>query len=135
MIICKITAEFQFIDKEGNANTNQPFTFLFENRQVICDICSKIAAVKTCLTCNVSFCEKDGRQHYKVDALNRHKLIDVCSEVERKRCLHYEQSLDFFCRTDQMSICSICAEGKHRGHDITEHRAWRTQQAVSQVKG
>ncbi|XP_049900196.1 up-regulator of cell proliferation-like isoform X2 [Epinephelus moara] len=90
--------------------------------EVICDICRHATAVKTCLTCNTSYCEYDVRQHYTVKALQRHTLTDVCDEVEGKRCLHYQKSLDFLCRTDQMQICSICATGNHRGHDIVSQR-------------
>ncbi len=106
---------------------------LIGNREeeVICDICRQTAAVKTCLTCNSSYCEYDVRQHYTVETLRRHTLTDVCEEVEGKRCLHYQKSLDFFCRTDQMQICSICTRGNHRGHDIISQRANRT---ASQVK-
>ncbi|KAL7403504.1 hypothetical protein ABVT39_001409 [Epinephelus coioides] len=90
--------------------------------EVICDICRHATAVKTCLTCNTSYCKYDVRQHYTVQALRRHTLTDVCDEVEGKRCLHYQKSLDFLCRTDQMQICSICAKGNHRGHDIVSQR-------------
>nr|XP_046234324.1 up-regulator of cell proliferation-like [Scatophagus argus] len=97
--------------------------------EVICDICCQTTAVKTCLTCNTSYCEFDVRQHYTVKTLQRHRLIDVCDEVEGKRCLHYKKTLDFFCRTDQMLICSICAQDNHSGHDIV------SQTAASQILG
>ncbi|XP_051241386.1 up-regulator of cell proliferation-like isoform X5 [Dicentrarchus labrax] len=88
-------------------------------KEVICDICLKLPAVKTCLTCAISYCDADIRQHYTVEALQRHALTDVRDEIEEKRCRHYEKSLDFFCKTDQMTICSICAQiTSHRGHDI-----------------
>ncbi|XP_040000779.1 up-regulator of cell proliferation-like [Xiphias gladius] len=93
--------------------------------EVICDICRQGAAVKTCLTCNTSYCEYDVRQHYTVETLQRHILRDVCAEVEVKRCLHFQKSLEFLCRTDQMHICSICAQGNHRGHDVISQRAQR----------
>ncbi|KAI3352781.1 hypothetical protein L3Q82_019361 [Scortum barcoo] len=100
--------------------------------EVICDICCQDVAVKTCLTCNISYCEFDVRQHYKAHALQRHKLRDVCEEIEGKRCVHYQESLDFFCRTDQMQICSICTRRTHRDHDIISQRKHR---AASQISG
>ncbi|XP_056612449.1 uncharacterized protein si:ch211-281l24.3 isoform X7 [Triplophysa dalaica] len=44
---------------------------------VSCDICSdmKLKAVKSCLTCDVSYCDTHIRQHYTVPALQRHNLI------------------------------------------------------------
>nr|XP_055053217.1 uncharacterized protein LOC129438506 isoform X2 [Misgurnus anguillicaudatus] len=43
---------------------------------VSCDICTdmKLKAVKSCLTCCVSYCETHIRQHYTVPALQRHNL-------------------------------------------------------------
>lgn len=109
-------------------------TLLFQiqnkQREVTCDICCQAKAVKTCLTCNVSYCEYDARQHYTVKALERHTMSDVCGEVEGKRCHHNQKSLDFFCRTDQMQICCICVERKHKGHDIILQK---TQHAAEQV--
>ncbi|KAF7650618.1 hypothetical protein LDENG_00122990 [Lucifuga dentata] len=99
-------------------------------REVICDVCCQAKAVKTCLTCNISYCEYDVRQHYTVEAMQRHTLSDVCGEVEGKRCHHYQKSLDFFCRTDQMQICSVCAKGNHKGHDIILQKM---QQAAGQI--
>nr|XP_055053246.1 E3 ubiquitin-protein ligase TRIM58-like isoform X5 [Misgurnus anguillicaudatus] len=48
---------------------------------VSCDICTdmKLKAVKSCLTCCVSYCETHVRQHYTVPALQRHNLVEPCS--------------------------------------------------------
>nr|XP_055053830.1 uncharacterized protein LOC129438959 [Misgurnus anguillicaudatus] len=48
---------------------------------VSCDICTdmKLKAVKSCLTCCVSYCETHVRQHYTVPALQRHNLMEPCS--------------------------------------------------------
>ncbi|KAI7800848.1 hypothetical protein IRJ41_013613, partial [Triplophysa rosa] len=48
---------------------------------VSCDICSdmELKAVKSCLTCCVSYCETHIRQHYTVPALQRHNLVEPCS--------------------------------------------------------
>ncbi|XP_062284475.1 up-regulator of cell proliferation-like isoform X2 [Scomber scombrus] len=88
------------------------------HEEVICDICSVAPAMKTCLTCSISYCEYDVRPHYKVKVLQRHTLIDVTAEFEGKRCHHSEEVLDIFCRTDLMPICRRCAQESHKGHDI-----------------
>ncbi|XP_051719643.1 uncharacterized protein LOC127496079 isoform X2 [Ctenopharyngodon idella] len=46
---------------------------------VPCDICAemKLKAVKSCLTCTVSYCETHIRQHYTVPALQRHNLVEA----------------------------------------------------------
>ncbi|XP_051965922.1 uncharacterized protein LOC127631710 [Xyrauchen texanus] len=45
---------------------------------VPCDICTerKLKAVKSCLTCTVSYCETHIRQHYTIPALQRHNLVE-----------------------------------------------------------
>ncbi|XP_054866166.1 up-regulator of cell proliferation-like isoform X3 [Amphiprion ocellaris] len=86
---------------------------------VLCDICQQAAAVKTCLTCMCSYCGFHVREHYTVEALERHQLVDVTENC----CPHYQKSLDFFCRTDQMRICSICVQGAHSGHEIISNQS------------
>ncbi|XP_065138307.2 uncharacterized protein [Paramisgurnus dabryanus] len=50
-------------------------------KDVSCDICTemKLKAVKSCLTCCVSYCETHVRQHYTVPALQRHNLMEPCN--------------------------------------------------------
>lgn len=52
---------------------------------VPCDICTekKLKAVKSCLTCTVSYCETHIRQHYTVPALQRHNLVEVIVKLHR----------------------------------------------------
>ncbi|XP_041750393.2 E3 ubiquitin-protein ligase TRIM8 [Coregonus clupeaformis] len=51
-----------------------------------CDICSgqKLRAVKSCLTCTVSYCESHVRQHYTIPALQRHTLAEVTGDGGHK---------------------------------------------------
>ncbi|XP_045075564.1 fibronectin-like [Coregonus clupeaformis] len=87
--------------------------------EVVCDICSEVQAVKFCQTCTISYCETHIRQHYTIEALQRHTVVDVTGDLVQKLCQHDYSPLEVFCRTDQMLICSRCAETKHKGHDIT----------------
>ncbi|XP_052356403.1 uncharacterized protein LOC127916982 isoform X1 [Oncorhynchus keta] len=86
---------------------------------VSCDICSEVEALKFCQTCSVSYCETHIRQHYTIPKLKRHTLVDVTGDLVQKLCQHDYSPLDVFCRTDQMMICSQCAETNHKGHDTT----------------
>ncbi|XP_070296687.1 receptor-type tyrosine-protein phosphatase H-like [Salvelinus sp. IW2-2015] len=89
--------------------------------EVHCDICSEVQAVKFCQTCSVSYCETHIRQHYTIPKLQKHTLVDVTGDLVQKLCQHDYSSLEVFCRTDQMLICSQCAETNHKGHDTSLH--------------
>ncbi|CAB1326988.1 unnamed protein product [Coregonus sp. 'balchen'] len=68
-------------------------------------------------TCTISYCETHIRQHYTIAALQRHTVVDVTGYLVQKLCQHDYSPLEVFCRTDQMLICSQCAETNHKGHD------------------
>ncbi|XP_020329185.1 E3 ubiquitin-protein ligase TRIM16-like [Oncorhynchus kisutch] len=93
---------------------------------VPCDICSEVQALKFCQTCSVSYCETHIRQHYTIPKLKRHTLVDVTGDLVQKLCQHDYSPLEVFCRTDQMLICSQCAETNHKGHDTTLHEINKT---------
>nr|XP_015194911.1 PREDICTED: NACHT, LRR and PYD domains-containing protein 3-like [Lepisosteus oculatus] len=84
-----------------------------------CDFCTqiKLRAVKYCLTCSVSYCEKHIRWHYTVPALQRHRLVDISGYQEPRLCQKHHRALEVFCKTDQTLICSLCSVQEHIGHD------------------
>uniref|UniRef100_A0A8C7ZQ61 FinTRIM family, member 82 n=1 Tax=Oryzias sinensis TaxID=183150 RepID=A0A8C7ZQ61_9TELE len=94
---------------------------------VPCDFCSgkKFKAVKSCLNCLASYCEKHLRPHYESATFKRHKLVDELGNLDRKICPQHQKSLELFCRTDQMCICAICTVSEHKGHDIVSAEAER----------
>lgn len=94
---------------------------------VPCDFCSgkKLKAVKSCLNCLASYCEKHLKPHYESATFKRHKLVDELGNLDRKICPQHQKSLELFCRTDQMCICAICTVSEHKGHDIVSAEAER----------
>ncbi|XP_061596143.1 finTRIM family, member 82 [Cololabis saira] len=96
---------------------------------VPCDFCSgkKLKAVKSCLNCLASYCEKHLRPHYESATFKRHKLVDELGNLDRKICPQHQKSLELFCRTDQMCICAICTVSEHKGHDIVSAEAERSE--------
>ncbi|XP_023688812.2 finTRIM family, member 82 isoform X1 [Paramormyrops kingsleyae] len=96
---------------------------------VPCDFCigKKFKAVKSCLNCLASYCEKHLKPHYESTTFKRHKLVDELGNLDRKICPQHQKSLELFCRTDQMCICALCTVSEHRGHDIVSAEAERSE--------
>ncbi|XP_030294600.1 finTRIM family, member 82 [Sparus aurata] len=117
------------IKKSGltlNLNTSQGNIYAGPS-DVPCDFCSgkKLKAVKSCLNCLASYCEKHSKPHYESATFKRHKLVEPLVNLDRKICPQHQKSLELFCRTDQMCICAICTVSEHRGHDIVSAEAER----------
>ncbi|KAM7398503.1 hypothetical protein PAMA_006420 [Pampus argenteus] len=119
------------IKKSGlNLNMNTPHGNIYAGpNDVPCDFCSgkKLKAVKSCLNCLASYCEKHLKPHYESATFKRHKLVDELGNLDRKICPQHQKSLELFCRTDQMCICAICTVSEHRGHDIVSAEAERSE--------
>ncbi|XP_016114214.1 E3 ubiquitin/ISG15 ligase TRIM25-like [Sinocyclocheilus grahami] len=84
--------------------------------EVFCDFCDerKQKAVKSCLTCQSSYCETHLEPHHRVPRLKKHTLINAVENLEDYICQKHERPLELFCRDDQRSVCLSCTEGDHR---------------------
>ncbi|XP_056093388.1 E3 ubiquitin-protein ligase TRIM39-like isoform X2 [Rhinichthys klamathensis goyatoka] len=87
--------------------------------EVFCDICDerKQKAVKTCLTCQSSYCDSHLEPHRRVPRLKKHTLINAVENLEDYICQKHERPLELFCRDDQTCVCLSCTEGEHRTHN------------------
>ncbi|KAG7221474.1 hypothetical protein INR49_002449, partial [Caranx melampygus] len=83
---------------------------------VSCDICHRenSAAVKSCLTCQVSYCETHLTPHLQDPVMMTHRLTDPATFSHL--CRIHNKLLDFFCKEDQMPVCVKCTEKEHRHH-------------------
>ncbi|XP_028852362.1 E3 ubiquitin-protein ligase TRIM39-like isoform X2 [Denticeps clupeoides] len=93
-----------------------------ESEEVSCDFCIGTfqRAMKSCLTCTASFCEIHARRHYTEEALRTHKLVDVTGDMEQNLCQMHHRALEFFCGTEKLRMCCLCAVQGHQGHQICE---------------
>lgn len=86
---------------------------------VVCDSCieSPCRALKSCLTCLVSYCEAHLRPHLENPKFNNHRLVDPLRDIERRTCESHKWPLEFFCCADACCVCQDCVAEDHRGHN------------------
>nr|XP_043870441.1 tripartite motif-containing protein 16 [Solea senegalensis] len=85
---------------------------------VVCDSCieSPCRALKSCLTCLVSYCEAHLRPHLENPKFQNHRLVEPLQDIERRTCESHKWPLEIFCCADGCCVCQDCVKEEHRGH-------------------
>ncbi|XP_077327102.1 E3 ubiquitin-protein ligase TRIM39-like [Lithobates pipiens] len=89
-----------------------------EESGVFCTYCvdSPAPAVRSCLLCEVSLCDKHLRVHKKSP---EHVLCDPTLSMESRKCSVHKKILEYYCTEDETCICVSCSlAGEHRGHQV-----------------
>ncbi|KAM5172079.1 E3 ubiquitin/ISG15 ligase TRIM25-like [Mantella aurantiaca] len=75
-----------------------------------------VPAVRSCLLCEVSLCDKHLRVHKKSP---EHILTDPTSSLESRKCSVHKKILEYYCTQDDTCVCvSCCLTGEHKGHKM-----------------
>uniref|UniRef100_A0AAQ5X4N8 E3 ubiquitin-protein ligase Midline-1 n=1 Tax=Amphiprion ocellaris TaxID=80972 RepID=A0AAQ5X4N8_AMPOC len=94
--------------------------------RVQCQFCEQDPpqdAVKTCVTCEVSYCEECLKAtHPNKKPFTGHRLIEplLDSHLRGLMCLeHEDEKVNMYCVTDEQLICALCKlVGRHRDHQV-----------------
>ncbi|XP_072300685.1 E3 ubiquitin-protein ligase Midline-1 isoform X2 [Eucyclogobius newberryi] len=94
--------------------------------RVQCQFCEQDPpqdAVKTCVTCEVSYCEECLKAtHPNKKPFTGHRLIEPLQDSHLRgfMCVeHEEEKVNMYCVTDEQLICALCKlVGRHRDHQV-----------------
>lgn len=108
---------------------------------VDCSVCKgeqRLAAEKSCVNCNESYCTIHIMPHFENSTLRQHVLVNPMGDTGRL-CIQHGKELELFCETDSTPLCVYCmlpAEAKHgEGHSIVKLAdAWNILRRNCQVK-
>lgn len=103
----------------------------------VCDSCieNPRRALKSCLTCLVSYCEAHLRPHLENPKFQNHRLVEPLQDIERRTCESHKWPLELFCQADTCCICQSCVEEDHRGHNVVKVEEARRQIEVRRSGG
>ncbi|XP_075200191.1 E3 ubiquitin/ISG15 ligase TRIM25-like [Anomaloglossus baeobatrachus] len=103
-------------------NVTKRFLVTQQEQEEITGICctycvdSPVPAVRSCLHCEASLCEKHLRAHSKSP---EHVLSDPSTSLEKRKCSVHKKVLEYYCTEDAACICVSCSLiGKHNGHKM-----------------
>ncbi|XP_034566608.1 tripartite motif-containing protein 16-like [Notolabrus celidotus] len=87
-------------------------------QDVLCDSCmdSPSKALKSCLTCLVSYCEAHLRPHLEKAKFQNHRLVDPLHEIDCRTCEVHQLPVERFCLMDGCCVCPDCETQEHQGH-------------------
>ncbi|XP_073479446.1 E3 ubiquitin/ISG15 ligase TRIM25-like [Aquarana catesbeiana] len=88
-----------------------------DESRVFCTHCvdSPVPAVRSCLHCEVSLCDKHLRVHKKSP---EHILCDPTLSMESRKCSIHKKILEYYCTEDETCVCKFCVIGEHTGHKM-----------------
>lgn len=124
-------------------NNTESLNFLVEPvdylppETVSCDSCLDCPsrAMKTCLTCLVSYCEAHLKPHLLNAKFQKHRLVDPLHDTDCRVCEVHCQPFMRFCLKDGCCVCPDCEKHQHEGHPTIPVREARSGMEVWRSSG
>ncbi|XP_030262442.1 tripartite motif-containing protein 16-like [Sparus aurata] len=103
-------------EEQGDPSSESSGSLLPE--EVLCDSCmdSPSKALKSCLTCLVSYCQAHLRPHLENAKFQNHRLVDPLHDIDCRTCEVHQLPLERFCLMDGCCVCADCQKQEHEGH-------------------
>ncbi|XP_057681885.1 tripartite motif-containing protein 16 [Corythoichthys intestinalis] len=107
------------VEQVPDENLESSCEDVLDEDAVVCDSCMERPrrAVKSCLTCLVSYCEEHLRPHLENAKFHNHRLLEPLRDIERRTCELHKRPLEVFCPADACCLCPDCVGDEHRGHN------------------
>uniref|UniRef100_A0A8C3QPW3 Midline 2 n=1 Tax=Cyanoderma ruficeps TaxID=181631 RepID=A0A8C3QPW3_9PASS len=104
---------------------NSP-TMSVAGERIACQFCEQDPprdAIKTCITCEVSYCDRCLRAtHPNKKPFTSHRLVEPVPDAHFRglTCLEHEnEKVNMYCVADDQLICALCKlVGRHRDHQV-----------------
>ncbi|KAB5518406.1 hypothetical protein PHYPO_G00165490 [Pangasianodon hypophthalmus] len=114
--------------------------FTGQSGEVPCDICpdnSKYKAVKSCLMCLLSYCDRHLKRHHNKLRSKGHKLVAPLNELDQRACMVHGRPLELYSVSEGKLICSLCVQGGTNVVSVEEERDRRQAEldtVISELK-
>ncbi|XP_056598992.1 E3 ubiquitin/ISG15 ligase TRIM25-like [Triplophysa dalaica] len=105
--------------------------------EIPCDICEEslpLRAVKSCLTCLHSYCERHLKRHQSLSRHRGHKLVSPVERLDEKACRFHGRPLELYCKRDKRLICTLCVKTGEDVVSIETERARREAEQQNAIK-
>ncbi|KAA0722900.1 Zinc-binding protein A33 [Triplophysa tibetana] len=109
-----------------------------ERGEIPCNVCEEnltSTAVKSCLTCLLSYCEHHLKRHQSLERHRGHKLVSPVERMDEKACRVHGRPLELYCKREKRLICTLCVK---TGEDVISMETERERREAEQqntIKG
>uniref|UniRef100_A0A8C6U5R7 Bloodthirsty n=1 Tax=Neogobius melanostomus TaxID=47308 RepID=A0A8C6U5R7_9GOBI len=125
-LVSELVGQFRNRSEEAAVVSDTPAA----EGDVLCDMCteSKQKALKSCLVCLMSYCQRHLLAHESLPRLKTHPLMETLGQLEERLCSSHHRALELYCRSDQTCLCLLCTVLEHKNHQVVSLREEYEQQ-------